>query len=88
MNGEPMASDSHPTSKDRTPQLEAIKQALDAAAIALPVLFTMCSAAKLRAGAMAADEILGSVKFAQKEMAHLLSGATSAPETSKKSADE
>lgn len=78
MNDKPMGA---LPSKNQSSQLEAIRQALDAAAIALPVLFNMCTAANLRAGAMAADEILGSVKYAQKEMAHLLSGATSAPET-------
>jgi len=53
-------------------ELIGIKQAVDAAAIALPVLFTMCSKVGLREGAMAADEILGSVKFAQKQLAHAL----------------
>jgi hypothetical protein len=53
-------------------QLQGIKEAVDAAAIALPVLFTMCSTAGLKPGAMAADEILGSVKWAQKELAHMM----------------
>src|SRR6185312_1395306 len=53
-------------------QLQGIKEAVDAAATALPVLFTMCSKVGLRAGAMAADEILGSIQWAQKELAHMM----------------
>jgi len=58
----------------RTPktQLQGIKEALDAAATALPVLFTICSKIGLKEGAMAADEILGSIQWAQKELAHMM----------------
>lgn len=55
-----------------TTELEWISYALNDAATALPVLFTMLAKIGAREGAMVADEILGHVKTAQKQCAHLL----------------
>lgn len=47
-----------------------VHTALDDAAKALPVLFDMCAAAGLRQGAVVADEILGNVNAARKQLTH------------------
>ena len=61
-----------PVARTSKTQLQGVKEAVDAAATALPVLFTMCSKIGLKEGAMAADEILGSIQWAQKELAHMM----------------
>jgi hypothetical protein len=63
------------TSKERVlpkTELEWIAYALNDAAVALPVLFTMLAKIGAREGAMVADEILGHVKCAQKQCSHLV----------------
>lgn len=63
------------SSKDRVlpkTDLEWIAYALNDAATALPVLFTMLTKIGARDGAMVADEILGHVKSAQKNCSHLI----------------
>jgi hypothetical protein len=73
-----------PTSKERslpTTSLEWIAHALNDAATALPVLFTMLTKIGARDGAMVADEILGHVKCAQKECARLVEAERRTPET-------
>lgn len=63
------------TSKEKVlpkTELEWIAHALNDAAVALPVLFTMLAKIGAREGAMVADEILGHVKCAQKQCGHLV----------------
>lgn len=53
-------------------ELELLRIALDGAAKAVPVLFTILANAGLREGAMVADEINANIMTARKELAHLM----------------